>query len=346
MGVLIKIAGATFTDEKYIIGKVDIPEVECEHAYDNACDTTCNLCGAVRTVQHNLVHVDAVAPTDTENGNVEYWHCTVCDGYWLDKACTQPTTADDVVLLSIGSYPVQDTLKGLYDLGSGEDGTNDSLANHAPNPVATGTPSINGDTHTVHEDYITFDGAGKNRMTPMLPTHALENGIALIALFSNDATGSIARPLISNRRATASARECGMALYNDRVAIAVEGEDTPATFTFKDPIYTDNFAILAFVGDTNGFRVLRYSNGALANVEFKRGNAADAGEYMEEYVGSVNGWNTNVFQIGGDGTGNSFYTPTSISLAAIHEGVVTNKQLMQISQFVKAYGEQKGLTIE
>ncbi len=50
----------------------------------------------------NLVHVEAVAPTATENGNVEYWHCPDCDGYWLNEDCTLLTNRLSVILPATG----------------------------------------------------------------------------------------------------------------------------------------------------------------------------------------------------------------------------------------------------
>ena len=300
MGILIKCEGATF-DKKYVIDTVELPDPDCPHEYDNDCDAECNLCGATRIVTHNYVG----------------GYCTVCGKKDPDK------------VWAIDEYPVTDTLKGLYDLGGTVEA---SLVNHAPNPVATGAPSISGDTHTVSEDYITFNGESKNRMMPTLPMHKLENGIVLVALFSTP-TGTQTRPLISNRRAGTGARYVGMGLYSDRVEIAVEGATTAGVYNFDEPVHSNNFAILAFSGNTSGYRVVRYSNGTLTT--------------LLEYTGSVNGWETNTFQIGGDGTGNVYpNAPAHISLAAIHEGDVTAKQLESICEFVKAYGEQKGLTIE
>ncbi len=43
-------------------------------------------------------HVDAVAPTCTEPGNIEYWICEVCGGYFEDVGGYYPTTAEGVVL--------------------------------------------------------------------------------------------------------------------------------------------------------------------------------------------------------------------------------------------------------
>lgn len=47
---------------------------KCSHSYDNACDTTCNLCGAVRTVPHSFGSYTKV------DGNNHKRTCTLC-GY-------------------------------------------------------------------------------------------------------------------------------------------------------------------------------------------------------------------------------------------------------------------------
>ena len=39
---------------------------------------------ATLTVKHNLVKVEAKAPTCTETGNIEYWYCEGCDKYFSD----------------------------------------------------------------------------------------------------------------------------------------------------------------------------------------------------------------------------------------------------------------------
>ena len=47
---------------------------------------------------NNLKHVAAKASTCKAEGNVEYWHCPDCEGFWLDAACTQVTNAKSVLL--------------------------------------------------------------------------------------------------------------------------------------------------------------------------------------------------------------------------------------------------------
>ena len=47
---------------------------------------------------HNMVHKEAVAPSCTENGNIEHWYCADCGMAWLDEACTLNTNLKAVVL--------------------------------------------------------------------------------------------------------------------------------------------------------------------------------------------------------------------------------------------------------
>ena len=51
---------------------------------------------------HNLEHIPGKTATCTEAGNLEYWHCLVCDTYFTDEDCTQGTDAAGVVLPALG----------------------------------------------------------------------------------------------------------------------------------------------------------------------------------------------------------------------------------------------------
>lgn len=327
MGIGIMIPGAHFTDERYIVGKVKIPEKpvpECEHVYDNDCDATCNLCGAVRTVPHNLIHVDAVAPTDTENGNVEYWYCSLCGGYWLDEACAQPTTAEDVVRYSIGSYPVQDTLKGLYDLGGTQKA---SLVNHAPAGV---TPTFYG-TYDADGSAVKFTGRTNSNFLDTGLKIVPENTVTIVALFSVP-TGF--RTIIGCRFNNSPVAG-GMSLLNKNIIYCVDGTAKLEAF---DAINSNNFAILALQASTQDSvgvcKVWRYTNGSLSDP-------------LVDYSGAITDWSDAItnWRIGGDKMSSS-HDDAYISLAAIHEGVLTDEQLESVCEFVKVYGEQKGLTIE
>ena len=58
-------------------------DIACTHSYDNACDTDCNVCGAVRTTTHDYVAV-VIAP-DCENGGYTTYTCICGDFYITDE---------------------------------------------------------------------------------------------------------------------------------------------------------------------------------------------------------------------------------------------------------------------
>lgn len=305
MGVLIKIDGVTF-DPKHVIDTVDLPDPDCEHEYDNACDAECNLCGATRAVTHN--YVDGF--------------CTICGKKDPNKVWT------------IDDYPVQDTLKGLYDLGlyDGLGNDNDSLVNHAPEPhINTAAEAFDGSC-TVKDDYITFSGAtNTNRMHTYLRL-PFDGKLSAVVLFRVQSGN---RMLIGNRTAGGSGKGSGVNLRNDGVEFGSGGTHITEAFS---AINSDNFAILAMTVDESGIlRVVRYTNGALSD--------------LYTSAGSVDEWSNdtsagNAVQIGGYGVSGNANGDADISLAAIHTGKLDDEQLESICEFVKTYGEQKGLTIE
>ena len=67
-----------FTADKKDVSKSISIKVQCNHKYSNNCDTTCNSCGAKRTITHkwNAGSVTKAA-TCTTTGSMKYT-CTVC----------------------------------------------------------------------------------------------------------------------------------------------------------------------------------------------------------------------------------------------------------------------------
>lgn len=47
---------------------------------------------------HTVQHVDAVTPSCSEDGNIEYWYCSVCGSAWVNEELTQITNMMSVVL--------------------------------------------------------------------------------------------------------------------------------------------------------------------------------------------------------------------------------------------------------
>ena len=66
---------------------------------DEALTQQTNLKNVVTPMAHGTIaHVEAVAPTCYEDGNIEYWYCEACGQAWLDEACTLNTNLKAVVL--------------------------------------------------------------------------------------------------------------------------------------------------------------------------------------------------------------------------------------------------------
>ena len=61
-----------------------------DHEYFYPCDAHCMNCYELTNpdAQHTLTHVEAVAPTCTANGNVEYYYCNDCGTAWDNAECT------------------------------------------------------------------------------------------------------------------------------------------------------------------------------------------------------------------------------------------------------------------
>lgn len=267
--------------------------------------------------------------------------------YIIDTVDTpdEPIVPDEPIIpVTIEDYPVQDTLKGLYDLGTAMVSEDNTVINHAPSASpATATLDADGEPYDMGEGYVTFVGSTtKSRLECGLTTNlSTEGGITVVALFS---TPSGSRPIVGNRRATSTAGDAdivGFNLQNDLVQVgdpSLTSTKGVKTIQFDNRVNTANaetFAILTMRATPNGIVVKRYTNGGLTNVL--------------NYEGVVTAWvssgsTANKIQIGGC-TSNGSDT-SHISLAAIHEGVVTDEQLTEICAFVKQYGEQKGLTVE
>ena len=79
----------------------------------------CNTCGYTTCMElpatgHTPEHVPAKEPTETEDGNVEYWHCLGCGKYFLDMDCGSETTPDALILPKTGEHEhVFETFSGM-----------------------------------------------------------------------------------------------------------------------------------------------------------------------------------------------------------------------------------------
>jgi len=121
----------------------------CEHTYDNGCDSICNICSEYRSflpheegykdnycdvycsncgtflrTEHLCDNVGAVEPTCTENGNIEYWHCSDCGGTWVNKNLTISSNLTAVIVPALGH-----TYDHAYDITCNVCGTVREVSN-------------------------------------------------------------------------------------------------------------------------------------------------------------------------------------------------------------------------
>ncbi|MBQ7255860.1 MAG: hypothetical protein IJS31_06435 [Oscillospiraceae bacterium] len=76
----------------------DWSDIACEVAEGREIQTRTVYRYRITPIGHNLTHVPAVAPKTVSAGNVEYWRCSACNGYFLDADATTETTAENVIL--------------------------------------------------------------------------------------------------------------------------------------------------------------------------------------------------------------------------------------------------------
>lgn len=51
--------------------------------------------------EHSIEHVNAVEPSCTQSGNVEYWHCVNCGICWRDEACNNVISEREIIIPTV-----------------------------------------------------------------------------------------------------------------------------------------------------------------------------------------------------------------------------------------------------
>ena len=84
-------------------------DVLAVHSYDDDSDTTCNVCGYIRSItphSHVLRVVPAVSATCFSVGNIEHYRCEECGRLFNDSNGTRELTAADVAIGKLPHTPV------------------------------------------------------------------------------------------------------------------------------------------------------------------------------------------------------------------------------------------------
>ena len=77
---------------------------ECEQVWqDEALTQLTNHKNVILpAIGGDVIHVEAKAPTCTEEGNIEHWYCDECEQVWQDEARTQLTNHKNVIVAATG----------------------------------------------------------------------------------------------------------------------------------------------------------------------------------------------------------------------------------------------------
>ena len=95
------------------VGKTDITVTTQDGGYTATCEVT------VKQHTHSLTKTDYKAPTCTEDGNIEYWTCSVCGKYFSDEAGTTEISLDETVIYATGHHYVNGTCTECGEKRSG-----------------------------------------------------------------------------------------------------------------------------------------------------------------------------------------------------------------------------------
>lgn len=122
-------------------------EIAADGSHTRHC--TNSGCSYSESISHDLTHVAAKAATTKSEGNIEYWHCSICGKYFSDAKATKEITAAQTITArlkddSSNNKPSDD--KPSNDKPSNDKPSNDKPSNDKPSqdnpsddvPPATG----------------------------------------------------------------------------------------------------------------------------------------------------------------------------------------------------------------
>lgn len=117
----------------------------------------CNECKNSHDDEH-IIYKEYLAPTDTEDGNIEYWYCPRCERYYLDAELTEEV--EDVILphgtkIGIANTGIKPGDTVYVDGVKVEVTSDDSIITLNNNPNVVTVYKQNKNTGDVHEVYPT-----------------------------------------------------------------------------------------------------------------------------------------------------------------------------------------------
>lgn len=329
MGLYIKIPNVTFKNYIGIAEIEDDPIIPDVPVVPDEPDTP-----DVPSHTHSVTHVAAKAATTTAAGNIEYWYCAGCNTYWSDASLTNEITQAETVIPKLEEPEITpnidpvSNIKGLYYFDKAT--VQGCIANQVEGGVAPQMPTNS--SFACNGDYATFTGTMlASRISSNIFKSKPENGMTLVALFRVPSDVEAFRSIFSTLQ---KAEQKGVVFTNNRAYGYFDGTGGALSLNYNQFNNSNNFAIYAFSATPNGVRVVKSVSDDQITELLNADNIAD-------------NWTcSGGVTIGGGQLNVGFNADADIALVSIYEGGMADDQLKQIFAYVRAYGEQKGLTIE
>ena len=154
------------------------------HSYFYPCDVVCQICYQETNpdATHNIVAVEAVAPTCKENGNIAYWYCSDCGVCWDNANATgMPLNQFSVIVPATGEH----TYAHDFDVDCDVCGE----IRDVELPIAKVGVSASEDVRGVAAKFVlTVDGMGIDETTAIYD-NATVNGYKLIGMGAKATNG-------------------------------------------------------------------------------------------------------------------------------------------------------------
>lgn len=256
---LVMVAGLAACGHKHNYVKVDAKAATCT-ATGNSEYYKCSDCDKIFLLQdgkyvevsldsvttaklaHTLDHHEAVEATHTENGNIEYWSCSVCGHKFGDAAGTRELTdaqviipklsVDDFIdyfdildeedeLFTYKAYVCYDLLYTLQTVFDDRDNLEEVLGTIVDN-YEVGIQSIANGT-SVAEIMVSYNNAKQSLMNPIPLANGVFNFTQLSKADRTVLTGIVERYLVTTGLSGITLYESGAyVMYNERITLGSE----------------------------------------------------------------------------------------------------------------------------
>lgn len=226
--------------------------------------------------------------------------------------------------VGVAMYPMTETLKNLYYMGTDAEKTAKDESGNGNNGTIVGTVSY-------QDGYAEFSGTGTSnvmRAEDLPQTAAGVAGVALVKISGN-------RAVFSNGTSVNSG--C-LIMSPNRFVFGTDTSEALADIRYALPS-GDGFYVLAWVLTTTGYGVYVMQNGSVV----KLASGSVSGNAIKLYTGATA--NYKKLHIGGSSYNFAMDGTADIAAAGFYVGTPTESEIKDAMGYLKIYGEHVGLTV-